>query len=95
MSARVIPFPLPSRPYNGTVRVMGDKITGFEVGHESYSGNSWGSFSGPYSTGQEAITAAYVLNRDVYYGGCDISICDAALQDRDLESPAPRSREDF
>ena len=91
----VIPFPLPQRPFNGTVHVMGDKLTGFEVGQESASGNSWGSFSGPYERGQDAITAAFALNRDHYRGGCDVRICDAALEDRDAEFSAPPSREDF
>lgn len=95
MSGRVIPLPLPARPYNGTVCVMGDKHTGFQVGHESASGNSWGSFSGPYSRGQDAITAAYALNRDAYVGGCDVSICEAALQDREGETASPHNRKDF
>lgn len=95
MSGRVLVFPLPARPYGGTVRVMGNKETGFEVGHGSASGNSWGSFSGPYDRGQDAITAAYVLNRDTYFGGCDVSICEAALLDRDPEPVSTRSREDF
>lgn len=94
MSARVIHFPLPPRPYNGTVHVMGDENTGFEVGHESASGNSWGSFSGPYKRGQDAITEALALNRDHYQGGCDIAICDAALQDRAPRSLRP-DREEF
>ena len=94
MSAHVVPLPLPPRPLNGTVHVMGDKSTGFEVGHESASGSSWGSFSGPYDRGQDAIAAALALNRDAYAGGCDISICDAALQDRDSASRPP-GQEDF
>ncbi len=83
MSAAILRFPLPERPYHGTVRVMGDKLTGFQVGHEGASGNSWGNFSGPYDRGQDAIDAALALNRDEYRGGCDITICDAALADRD------------
>ena len=82
MSGVVLPFPLQSRPYAGTVCVMGDKATGFEVG-ESASGNSWGSFTGPFRRGQNAIAAAFALNRDVYFGGCDVSICEPALRDRD------------
>ena len=59
---------------------MGDSVSGFQVAHESASGNSWGSFA-EYRTGQEAITAAYALNRDEYGGECNVSICDAAVQD--------------
>ena len=79
---RVIPFPSRQDDRHGTVCVMGDRVEGFEVGHESASGNSWGNFSGPYRTGQEAIAAAYALNRDEYGGECNVSVCDAAVQDR-------------
>jgi len=94
MSGVVLPFPLPSRPYAGTVCVMGDKATGFEVGHESASGNSWGSFTGPFRRGQDAIAAAFALNRDVYFGGCDVSICEPALRDRD-RPPSIHQQEGF
>jgi len=96
MSGVILRLPLPALPFRGTVCVMGDKATGFEVGHESSSGDSWGSFSGPYANGQDAIAAAYALNRDVYLGGCDVEICDAALRDRDgvMLSP-PVDREEF
>jgi hypothetical protein len=80
MMAHVIPFPAARRPFAGTVCVMGDSVDGFQVAHESSSGDSWGSFT-EYATGQEAITAAYALNRDTYGGECDVSVCDAALQD--------------
>ena len=96
MSGLILPMALPANPYNGTICVMGDKATGFEVGHESASGNSWGSFSGPYERGQDAIAAAYALNRDVYLGGCDVQICKPALQDRDgVVVPRSVDREDF
>ena len=94
MSAVVIPLrSTPHRPHGGTVCVMGDRATGFQVAHESSSGNSWGSFS-DHPTGQEAIIAAVILNRDVYHGGCDLSVCPAALQDRDA-GPAPFNQGDF
>lgn len=84
MRARVIPFPrqLGSRgaDVHGTVHVMGDSADGFYVSHESRSGDSWGAMFGPYNTGQEAITAAYALNRDDYGGGCEVFVCDAAVQ---------------
>ncbi|WP_010161378.1 hypothetical protein [Sphingomonas sp. PAMC 26617] len=81
MSARILLLPQRQRENRGTVHVMGDKIDGFEIGHESSSGNSWGSFAGPFATGEEAITAAYALNRDTYGGTCDVWVCDAAVQD--------------
>lgn len=82
MSGVIIPMSLPVLPYRGTVCVMGDKATGFQVGHESASGNSWGEFSEPFANGQDAIAAAFALNRDVYLGGCNVTICEAALADR-------------
>jgi hypothetical protein len=83
MSGVVLPFPLPPRPYTGTVHVMGDAVARYEVAHESSSGNSWGSFTGPFRHGQDAIAAAFALNRDVYSGGCDVAICEPALRERD------------
>lgn len=98
MSASITPLRrhLPRLPFCGTVVVMGGKETGFQVGHESSSGNSWGSFSGPYVNGVDAIAAAFALNRDTYEGGCDVEICAEALADRDGVTSHPRSdREDF
>jgi hypothetical protein len=93
MSAHIIPLRLPRDDRHGIVHVMGNNAEGFEIGHESGSSNSWGNFRSPYADPQEAIAAAYILNRDEYAGQCAVSICDAAM-------PAPRvaaplSREDF
>ncbi|MEG3124421.1 hypothetical protein [Sphingomonas sp. GB1N7] len=74
----LVQFPRPHDDSRGTVHVMPGNTGGFEIGHESASGGSWGSFS-TYPNAQEAITAAYALNRDVYQGTCNVSICDAAL----------------
>ncbi|WP_294244725.1 hypothetical protein [uncultured Sphingomonas sp.] len=82
MSACIIPMRLPRLPYRGTVCVMGSRVTGFQVGHESSSGDSWGNFLGPFADGRDAIAVAYALNRDVYLGGCDVEICDDALADQ-------------
>lgn len=77
----IIPFPV-SRPMSGgIVHVMGDAVAGFEVAHESRSGNSWGGFYGPFARGEEAITFAYALNRDTYSSECEVFICDAAVED--------------
>ena len=77
MSARIMSMRLPHREGCGTVHVMPGNVVGFEIGHENASGNSWGNFS-TYDDAQAAITAAYALNRDVYHGTCNVSICDAA-----------------
>jgi hypothetical protein len=85
MTGSIIPFPLGHGNHgngdlHGTVHGMGDSAEGFYVSHESRSGNSWGAMFGPYDTGQEAITAAYALNRDDYDNGCEVYVCDAAGQ---------------
>lgn len=80
--SRIIPFPVPARPYTGTVCVMGNKAAGFEVAHESSTGNSWGEFT-TYPSAQDAISAAYAMNRDRYAGQCDVWICPAASTDRE------------
>lgn len=91
----VIAFPRVRTENRGCVHVMQHAGGGFEVGHESASGNSWGSFSGPYARGQDAIAAAYALNRDTYGGVCEVYICPAALADIP-PSPAPAfERGDF
>jgi hypothetical protein len=81
--SRIIQFPAPARPYTGTVCVMGDNVAGFEVAHESSTGNSWGEFTS-YLSAQEAIAAAYAMNRDRYAGQCDVWICPAAATDREV-----------
>ena len=90
----VLPFPHRRDAGHGVVHVMGNRAIGFEIGHESASGNSWGSFSS-YRTGQEVITAAYALNRDTYEGVCDVFVCDAALQDACPDVGPPSLSEDF
>jgi hypothetical protein len=80
--SRIIAFPAPARPYTGTVCAMGDKAAGFEVAHESSTGNSWGEFTS-YPTAQSAIAAAYAMNHDLYGGQCDVWICPAASTDRE------------
>ncbi len=79
--SRILAFPAPARLYTGTVCVMGDNAAGFQVAHESSTGNSWGEFTS-YQTAQTAIAAAYAMNRDLYAGQCDVWICPAASTDR-------------
>lgn len=97
MTACILPLrrPLPTLPFRGTVVVMGSKEAGFQVGHESSSGNSWGHFSGPYVDGVDAIAAAFALNRDVYMGGCDVEICDGALADQRANAKPMGGRDEF
>ena len=82
-------FPRQHDDRRGTVHVMPGNVGGFEIGHESASGNSWGNFS-TYDNAQEAIAAAYALNRDVYEGVCNVSICEAAR-----DGTTATSTEDF
>ncbi len=80
--SRILAFPAPARPHTGTVCVMGDNAAGFQVAHESSTGNSRGEFTS-YETAQSAIAAAYAMNRDLYAGQCDVWICPAASTDRE------------
>lgn len=81
MSARIIPIGIEHRDRHGTVCVMGDKIDGFQVSHESASGSSWGALHGPFLEGQAAIEFAYRMNREEYDGQCNVHVCDAARDD--------------
>lgn len=80
--SRILAFPAPARPFTGTVCVMGDRAAGFDVAHESSTGNSWGAFTS-YFSAQDAIAAAYAMNRDLYAGQCDVWVCPAASTDRE------------
>jgi hypothetical protein len=91
----IIPFPTLHDSRHGTVCVMNNSDGGFDVAHESASGNSWGGFLGPFSSGEEAITVAYALNRDAYDGQCNVFVCDAALQDANPGVGLPSIPGDF
>ena len=80
----LVHFPRRHDDSRGTVHVMPGNGSGFEIGHESASGKSWGSFS-TYDDAQTAITAAHALNRNVYQGTCNVSICDAALDSAGID----------
>lgn len=81
MSARVLQLPTRIESEHGVIHVMVDRVDGFEVGHESRSGNSWGHFSGPYRSGSDAVAAAYELNAREHGGLCEVFINDAARED--------------
>ena len=58
----------------GTIHVWRRDDGTFEIGHESRSGGSWGSFSTWPDAGQ-AISAAHRLNAE-YDGECEVHIPD-------------------
>jgi len=70
----VLRFPAADRD-RGTVHVMPLQGGGFEVAHESRSGDSWGGFE-TYRRAEDAIAAAYVAAER--YDSV-VWICDAAL----------------
>lgn len=74
MSATILQFRSPVET-RGTIHVMPYRLGGFEIGHESESGNSWGSFEGPYDTVELATAAAHALNLRQYGGVCEVAIC--------------------
>lgn len=76
----------------GTIHVWQMEKGGYEIGQESESGNSWGSFD-QFDTAQEAVAAAYRLNKEQYGGVCEIYISPPVLAD--LPITASPSREDF
>jgi hypothetical protein len=65
---------------NGIVHVWKTSDGGYEIGQESRSGNSWGSFD-QFDTAQEAVAAAYRLNAEVYDGACEVFINEDVLAD--------------
>ncbi|WP_267386175.1 hypothetical protein [Sphingomonas sp. GC_Shp_3] len=80
MSGQVLSFPSRGNADRGTIHVWGDRVDGFQVSHESASGNSWGEIL-DFRSGADAITAAHTLNRNQYQGRCEVLVIDAALQD--------------
>lgn len=80
MSGQVLSFPSRRSGDQGNIHVWGDRVDGFQVSHESASGNSWGEIH-DFRSGADAITAAHKLNRDQHDGRCAVFVSDAALQD--------------
>jgi hypothetical protein len=68
-------------PSYGIVHVLPLDGGGFEVAHESASGNSWGNFTGPFARAEEAVAAANALNRATYAGACEVHVCADARRD--------------
>ena len=74
----VVPFRRTATLYRGTIHVMAGEHGGFEIGHESASGNSWGSFE-RFDNASEAVVGAYRLNRETYENGADVLLHDAVV----------------
>jgi hypothetical protein len=83
-----------SNPARGCVHCWGKWGSGFEIGHESRSGDSWGSFQ-QFDEPEAAVAAAYHLARTIY-GGCAVHIAPSviAAADPGPEMP-PFDREAF
>jgi hypothetical protein len=74
VTGKVIAFPGTNPNQNGgVVHCWAMERGGFEIGQESSSGNSWGSFE-QFDFPQQAVAAAYQLNREVYGGKCRVQI---------------------
>lgn len=70
-------LPLPDRG-SGTICVVGDQFDGWQVSHESASGNSWGELLA-FTDAGDAIAAAYRMNRERYDGQSRVYLSDAVL----------------
>lgn len=84
----------PTNQNRGTVHVMLAEHGGLEIGQESASGNSWGSFE-TFSTAAEAINGAHQLNRQQYGGICEVSIHPEVLAALPPSTAPDRQRGDF
>lgn len=95
---KLLGFPRIARPTGnpdrGCVHCWGKWGAGFEIGHESRSGESWGSFQ-RFDEPEVAVAAAYQLAR-VEYGGCDVYLAPSVIAavDPGPEMP-PLDRGDF
>ncbi len=68
----VIPFPSSARNH-GIVHVMPCEDGGYEVGHESTSGDSWGNFHS-FASAAKAVAFGSELNQRDYGGQCEVYI---------------------
>lgn len=69
----LILFPRSVSAPGGVVHAYPLEGGGFEIGHESSSGNSWGSFE-QFDCPEAAAAAAYRLNREVYGNSCSVDL---------------------
>ncbi|MDB5583381.1 MAG: hypothetical protein JWR80_8557 [Bradyrhizobium sp.] len=77
---KLLAFPGNYSRNGGTVHVLPREHGGYEIAHESASGNSWGHFEN-FEDPQEAVAAGYRLNRDVLESSCEVFISPAVLAD--------------
>ena len=74
---KVVQIRVPDGDFYGRIHVAA-RDGGFEVAHESASGNSWGGFR-MFVCAEEAIAAAYRVNQVEHDGECEIYINPDAL----------------
>jgi len=67
-------------PTNGTVHIWRHREGGYEIGHESSSGTSWGFFA-TYDCPVRAMVAACRLNIEQLEGRAAISFADDVIGD--------------
>lgn len=84
----VVAFPLMRTADGGTIHVWACPEGGFEIGHESSSGNSWGSFE-MFDTAESAVTGAHRLNRVQYEGLAEVFLSSGVLSALHPSSPSP------
>ena len=91
----VVAFPHIRPGDGGTIHVWARPEGDFEIGHESSSGNSWGSFE-LFDTAQAAVAGAHRLNRVQYEGKAEVFLSTGVLSSLHPPSPSPAcDREDF
>lgn len=74
-----------SRPHRstGTVHIWRCREGGYEIGHESRSGSSWGYFS-EHPTALHALVAACRLNMETLEARAEIVISDDVIGDLEV-----------
>lgn len=90
----ILVFPHRRVSNEGTIHVTKHWDYGYEIAHESSSGNSWGSFE-QFKFAQDAVDAAYRLNREQYGNVCDVFIAPAVSGSLPQTPFVPRDRTDF
>jgi len=85
---KIIAFPLMRPGDGGTIHVWARPEGDFEIGHESSSGNSWGSFE-LFNTAQAAVAGAHRLNGVQYEGRADVYLSTGVLAALHPPSPSP------
>lgn len=84
----VVAFPLMQCADGGTIHVWACPEGGFEIGHESRSGDSWGSFE-VFNDASAAVAGAHRLNRVQYEGRAEVYLSTEVLAVLHPPSPGP------